>query len=204
MGRFASIVTPALTFILIAALTFSSGYSRAQAARPAAVDLGAFVKALCDDLSAPPGSVKVTPEFCGMEPRTIRLIRSPDDTVVMSVLVADDGRERAAGYQNIDTEIIRQTAILFIFPRPVMGAFHMCNVGAPLDIAWIDPEGLVLDVQHMKPGPRKAASDCDQLYSPRTWHSYGFALETPAGVMDQREILPGTSRLLIEDWMSID
>lgn len=72
-------------------------------------------------------------------------------SIRLAVRVADDFGERAAGFQHICPETIEETAIYFAFDRPRRPNFHMNNVKAPLDIAFIDSDGVIVDIQRMEP-----------------------------------------------------
>ena len=67
------------------------------------------------------------------------------------VRVADNDITRSAGFQNVCPSTIRETPILFIFDRPLIPAFHMNNVFASLDIAFIDELGAIESIQKMLP-----------------------------------------------------
>lgn len=97
--------------------------------------------------------------------------------VRLRVRVADDHRERAAGFQHICPETIETTAIYFVFERPRRPSFHMHNVKAPLDIAFIDADGVIVSIQRMEPyvvGARE-----QKTYGPQA--EVAGALEARAG-----------------------
>lgn len=85
-------------------------------------------------------------------------------SVVVEVRMADDARKRAAGFQHICPAAIERTAIYFAFDRARRPNFHMRNVEAPLDIAFIDGDGLIVDIQRMDPYVLGAAREI--YYSP--------------------------------------
>ena len=150
---------------------------------PLLAEINDVLQAVCQPASAPPmeGDWRVTPEFCSLSPVEIHL-RRPDGTELdMAALLARTGHQRQAGYQHIGKDVIARTAILFVFPQPVRGAFHMCNVAAALDIAWFDEHGALVDQTRMEPGPSQAPWLCPVEYSPRFPTPYRFALEVPAG-----------------------
>lgn len=142
-----------------------------------------------------------------MEPTVITL--RPQDPqgrheISLEVLVARDERTRQAGYQRIDASLAQATATLFLFPRPIYGAFHMCNVDAPLWIAWYREDGSPLDAALMLPGADAPAALCRDLYAPRKRETYRYALEIGAGLardlgLDRAALLELS--LVIEPWM---
>lgn len=107
-----------------------------------------------------------------------------DRRVRLRVRVADDHRERAAGFQYICPETIAATAIYFVFERLRRPSFHMHNVKAPLDIAFIDADGVIVSIQRMEPyvvGARE-----QKTYGPQT--GVAGALEARAGYFSSERI----------------
>lgn len=104
------------------------------------------------------------------------------------------------GDQSLTTEIARQTveiatgmmfrtnmadgeAMLFVFARPEPRSFYMRNTKVPLSIAYLDPEGVILEIHDMQPldeTPVESASGRVQ-----------YALEVPQGWFARRQISPG-------------
>ena len=125
-----------------------------------------------------------------MHGESIRLQNDVGEVLTLDVLVADDAFERASGFQHICPQIIDQTLILFRYPQEVRGRFHMSNVHAPLDIAFIDGQGSVIAVLLME-----TYTENDRpLYGPDG--RYQFALEARAGFFNTMGISPQSSRLL--------
>lgn len=152
---------------------------------------------------APP-SLYATPEVCRMETAEIQLLWD-GGVLELEVLVADEPLERYAGYQLVGREFIAGSAMLFLFASPQSGPFHMCNVFAPLEIAWFRQDGSLLDARAMTPGPVANPALCTALFSPRSFGRYLFALELPAGFLAERGIdaaALSTLRLVVEEWMS--
>lgn len=76
-----------------------------------------------------------------------------DKPIHVQAHIADDSKERAAGYQWLCTEEVQETAALFIFSRNIRSAFHMRNVNVPLDIYFFDELGKLVDAKIMRPEP---------------------------------------------------
>ena len=87
-----------------------------------------------------PGCVNATPGVQQMTPGQLRILTERGNGNRLDVLVATSAEARAAGFQHICPETIADTAILFRFERDTRAPFHMRNVHAPLDIAFIDTE----------------------------------------------------------------
>lgn len=124
--------------------------------------------------------------------------------ISVEVLVAADDRTRQAGYQWIDPALVQATATLFVFPRPISGAFHMCNVDAPLWIVWYQDDGTPLDAALMLPGADVPVALCRDVYAPRRAGLYRFALEIGVGLarelgLEGRQL--AAYRLDVEPWV---
>jgi len=65
--------------------------------------------------------------------------------------VAETSSLRAAGFQHVCPATIAKENILFVFQTEFVSAFHMRNVYAPLDIAFFDKNGVIIDIQTMYP-----------------------------------------------------
>jgi hypothetical protein len=124
-----------------------------------------------------------------MAEHTIRLVDDHGDIVPVTVKLARNTEERAAGFQRIHPEIIKKNLILFVFPHAQNVRFHMENVSAPLDIAFIGEDGQILDIQEM------------QVNSPGISRTYGpnrpfrYALEARAGFFKDHRISAGKGML---------
>lgn len=81
-----------------------------------------------------------------------------------TVRLADNNRTRAAGFQRVCASTIAAMPILFVFASEVQPSFHMRNVVAPIDIAFIDKRGRLESIQAMK--PYSLISINKPLYSP--------------------------------------
>ena len=102
--------------------------------------------------------------------------------ITLKVRVADTGSERAAGFQYICPEVAEHTSILFLFAQSHVPSFHMNNVYMPLDIAFIDEQGKIRDIQTMNPivlGKKNQP----RFWSPKT--PVNAALEVKGGLLDQ-------------------
>jgi uncharacterized membrane protein (UPF0127 family) len=121
-------------------------------------------------------------------PTRVISIETASGKLTVSVKVADDDEQRAAGFQCATGDDIERTKILFDFGDERNIAFHMQNVAAPLDIAFAKGDGRIFSVQRMVPSPTA-------LY-----HSLGtfrYALETRAGFFEQQGIRAGEARLVL-------
>lgn len=69
----------------------------------------------------------------------------------IEVRVANTPAARAQGFQHASPEQLSTERVLFVWTEPHRPSFHMHNVSAPLDIAWI-AEGEVITIDRMTPG----------------------------------------------------
>ena len=104
-----------------------------------------------------------TPELAGMEVVDL-LFKRGTETIRTQVRLADEGGERAAGFQHICAITIDTTLIYFAFERVRAPNFHMRNVKAALDIAFITEDGNIAEIQQMQ--PYVLGSNKETYYSP--------------------------------------
>ena len=134
-----------------------------------------------------------TQHWASMHHAVISFQHKNGEETDLRVRIADEPRERSAGFQHICPQIIDQNAILFVYPSPQNRSFHMNNVHAELDIGFFDSDGLLLLVMRMKP-PLKAGSNLNN-YSPG--RDIKYALETKAGYFADQGLQPGEVTLKI-------
>ena len=111
-------------------------------------------------------------------------------TMAVRVKAADTSERQAGGFQCATPEEIQRNLILFDFGDEIVTQFHMRNVAAPLDIAFIKADGRIFSILRMDPSPTK-------LYGPMG--TFRFALEARAGFYESQGIRQGESRLVISD-----
>jgi uncharacterized membrane protein (UPF0127 family) len=82
------------------------------------------------------------------------------------------------------TEMAEQEGMLFVFARPHRASFWMRNTLLPLSCAYIDPEGVIVEIRDMKPldeTPIEAGSDRVQ-----------YVLEMNQGWFERNKVAVGT------------
>ena len=109
-------------------------------------------------------------------------------TVAVRVKVAETSEQTAAGFQCSTPQEIQQTLILFDFGREIYSQFHMQNVPAALDIAFVKADGNIFSILKMDPSPTA-------LYGPMG--TFRFALEARAGFYESQGVRQGEARLLV-------
>lgn len=106
----------------------------------------------------------------------------------VGVRLADTAQTRAAGFQYVCDSVIKETPILFLFQRPIRPSFHMRNVVAPIDIAFIREDGSIDSFYAMK--PYVLGSKRKPVYSPR--RPVIAALEVAPGFFQNNKISKST------------
>jgi len=86
-----------------------------------------------------------------MTPSTVRFVRVDGSVFEIDVRTASNNKTRAQGFQRVCREAIAAKPILFIFDQEVMPRFHMNNVVAGIDIAFIKKDGAIESIQAMMP-----------------------------------------------------
>jgi len=139
---------------------------------------------------------KTTKEFDHMATSKIKLVNDDGQTVEFEMKIADEIEEQAAGFQNIGEGVIEKALMLFVFSDETNTPFHMQNVLAPLDIAFIKADGTIIDIMRMEPDPSKTVPL--KLYGPKENQTFKYALEARAGFFKENNISAGKAKLVIE------
>ena len=114
----------------------------------------------------------------------ISLSRSDGSSHVMAAKLADTNASRAAGFQRVCESTIEAMPILFVFARETIPSFHMNNVVAPIDIAFVDRRGRIESIQSMK--PYSIIEINKPVYSPKKPVLY--ALEVHKGFFEKHNL----------------
>ena len=114
----------------------------------------------------------------------VTLTRADGSHHTMPAKLANNNANRAAGFQRVCESTIEAMPILFVFEREDKPSFHMNNVVAPIDIAFIDKSGGVESIQSMK--PYSLIELKKKLYSPK--RPVLYALEVHKGFFAKHTI----------------
>lgn len=112
------------------------------------------------------------------------------------VKLADNFITRAAGFQRVCAATIAAEPILFVFDSERRPNFHMRNVVAPIDIAFIDKQGGIDSILAMQ--PYVLGSTHRPLYAPK--EKVVAALEVHPGFYQQHNIDTST----IVTWRKVE
>ncbi len=121
-------------------------------------------------------------------PMRMASIQAGSRSFALRVKLADTGERQAAGFQCATREEIERTLILFDFGKEIFTQFHMQNVPAPLDIAFIKDDGRMFAILKMDPSPT-------ELYGPLG--PFRYALEAHASFFASQGIRQGEARLVV-------
>jgi uncharacterized membrane protein (UPF0127 family) len=105
--------------------------------------------------AATPAGCRKTPDWQAMEVIELSIAGK-----VVNAKVADSSRERQAGMQWLCPAQVAAYPILFLFGRAEAASFHMNNVFAPLDIAFVAADGRIVGIERMELG---GGADSQQL-----------------------------------------
>jgi uncharacterized membrane protein (UPF0127 family) len=109
------------------------------------------------------------------------------ESLALRVKMADSGERQAGGFQCATPEEIKRHLILFDFGKEIFTQFHMQNVPAALDIAFVKDDGRIFAILKMDPSPT-------ELYGPLG--PFRYALEAHAGFFASQGIRQGEARLV--------
>ena len=123
-------------------------------------------------------------------PLKMLTIQAGAKALAVRVKAADSPERQAGGFQCATPEEIQRNLILFDFGDEIVTQFHMKNVPAPLDIAFIKADGRIFSILRMDPSPTR-------LYGPMG--PFRYALEARAGFYDSQGIRQGEARLVVPD-----
>lgn len=116
-------------------------------------------------------------------------IHTEADTIAITVELADTGERRSYGLME-RPGIGEYHGMLFVYPEAVepTGSFWMYRTLIPLDIAFLDRDGVIEAILAMDPCTSPNPDLC-RRYSPGV--SYRGALEMRQGFFDEHGIEPG-------------
>jgi uncharacterized protein len=135
----------------------------------------------CGKPASPPAAAPAAWEPTAAQPRlpTLKLYVGPAE---LTAELATTVQQIQAGMM-FRTNVTEDDAMLFVFGRPHRAAFWMKNCPEPLDGAYLDPDGAILEILPMEPHNTNslvAASD-----------NVMFVLETKRGWFARHNVRPG-------------
>lgn len=116
-------------------------------------------------------------------------IHTASDTIAITAELADTGERRAYGLME-RSDIGESHGMLFVYPETVRptGSFWMYRTRIPLDIAFLNEDGVIADILPMDPCASPNPDLC-RRYSPGV--PYRGALEMRQGFFERHGVGPG-------------
>ncbi len=154
----------------------------------ALVCLGLLLPALAGGAAAESPECPRWREAFAAMPTKMVTIQVGAKTLALRVKSADTSERQAGGFQCATAEEIQRHLILFDFGQEIATQFHMNNVPAPLDIAFVKADGRVFSILRMDPSPTN-------LYGPMG--AFRYAIEARAGFFQSQGIRQGEAQLSV-------
>jgi uncharacterized membrane protein (UPF0127 family) len=134
----------------------------------------------------PPVTPSVTPSPSpgALPTGELRVARGGETLLALTVEIAETPGSRARGLMGVDS-LDEDRGMAFLFDSPSRGSFYMMNVVIPLDIAFWEPSGRIVDILQMEP----CREDPCRLYKPSK--SYVGALEVNRDVFSRTGVTVG-------------
>lgn len=112
---------------------------RPRTSAPLVLLAAALLAAACGDAPVEPGP-------CDPGPADVICVGGH----ALTVEIADEPGERATGLMNRDS-LPEDHGMLFVFPRPDTLGFFMKDTTIPLDLAYLDADGVIFQIEAMEP-----------------------------------------------------
>jgi uncharacterized protein len=117
-------------------------------------------------------------------PATRVTVETESEAHELLARIAAEPADRRQGLMGVE-HLPDDAGMLFAFPEDRDGGFWMKDTLVPLDIAFTDPEGTIVAIEHMVP----CEEDPCPTYEPGT--EYRVALEVPGGWFEERDVEVG-------------
>jgi uncharacterized membrane protein (UPF0127 family) len=159
----------ALALVALAVLAGCSGGSTTPAASPT----GTPTNASC---AAPPDQSPTSVALCD---------RNGTELATVSVVVADEARERSTGLSETDSLEPGQ-GMLFVHPESGEKAYVMRNMSFALDILFVDANGTITTIHHAGLEPGESGAELTHYRGNGT-----YVLEVPRGYANETGVAVG-------------
>ena len=135
---------------------------------------------------------RVTRAFGNMPVGTVEIANDLGEVVTLSVHIAETNDARQSGFRGVGTQVISDSAILYRYLRNTTVSHNTEKVRAPLDMAFFDENGEILNVV-------RAEADSSTRHSAGARVQYRYILASGAGYLERNNIsVEGGARLLVD------
>jgi uncharacterized membrane protein (UPF0127 family) len=151
-------------------------------------DASKSIEGVATSSNASPASASNTPAYPPLPThaqdrlQTIKLWIGPEQ---MDTELALNGIQQQTGMM-FRTNIAENEGMLFVFHQPHQAAFWMKNTQVPLSAAYIDPEGVILEIHNLQPHDTNSVTAATDRVQ--------YVLETAQGWFERHHI--GTNTLI--------
>lgn len=125
--------------------------------------------------------------------REVAFVRLGGETFTLELALDPVTRQRGLSGRGA---IARSEGMLFVLPSPRPFAMVMRDCSAPIDVAFVDADGLVVAVHEMAVEPPRASGESARAYEARlpiypSDRPVQFAIETAGGRLRELGVAPG-------------
>lgn len=133
---------------------------------------------------------RVTKAFSNMPIGAIRVINDLGEEDVLWVKIATTAEARRAGFSGVGENVVRETAILFIYPRNTTERHSVSGVRLPLEMGFFQEDGTLVSIARTTAG-------ATTTYGAPARINYRYVLVVPQGYFARHGIsVDGEAKLL--------
>jgi len=135
---------------------------------------------------------RVTRALGNMPVGTVDIVNDMGEVVTLSVHIAETNDARQAGFKGVGTQVVSESAILYRYLRNTTVSHNTEKVRAPLDMAFFDEDGILLNVV-------RAEADSSTRHSAGARVQYRYILASGASFLERNNIsVLGGSQLMVD------
>ncbi len=133
---------------------------------------------------------RVTRSFSNMPLGAIRVINDDGEEGILWVKVATTAEDRRAGFSGVGENVVRETALLYVFPRNTVERHGVRGVRLPLEMAFFQEDGTLVSISRTTVG-------ATTTYGAPARVNYRYMLVVPQGYFERHRIsVEGEAKLL--------
>jgi len=135
---------------------------------------------------------RVTRAFGNMPVGTVDIRNDMGEVVTLSVHIAETNDARQSGFRGVGTQVVNDSVVLYRYLRNTTVSHNTEKVRAPLDMAFFDENGEILNVV-------RAEADSSTRHSAGARVQYRYILASGAGFLERNNIsVLGGSQLVVD------